>query len=64
MSPFQEIYDDVFHLLRTNLPVYLTYHTPQHTAYVLEKAEHISKQENVEHHDLRLIKIAALFPHL
>jgi uncharacterized protein len=61
MSIFQELHDDVFEILHSRLPAFLTYHTPEHTAYVIEKAEYISRQENVDGHDLYLVKIAALF---
>ena len=61
MSIYHELYDDVFKILQTQLPSYLTYHTPEHTAHVLEKAEFISAHENVTGHDLLLIQIASLF---
>ncbi len=61
MTLYQEIHDKVFHLLQTQLPSFLTYHSYKHTAYVLEKAEFISAQEKVSPHDLYLIKIASLF---
>jgi uncharacterized protein len=61
MHVFQELYKDVFNILRTRLPAYLTYHTPEHTAHVIEKAELISHEENVNGRDLYLIKVAALF---
>jgi uncharacterized protein len=61
MSIYHELYDDVFKILRTQLPSYLTYHTPEHTLYVLEKAEFISGKENVAGHELLLIRIACLF---
>ncbi len=61
MRIYQELYEDVFHLLHTQLPPYLTYHTAQHTAYVLERAEFIAEQESITGHDLMLIKVAALF---
>ena len=60
MSIFQELHDDVFEILNTQLPAGLNYHCPEHTAYVIEKAEHISRQENVGGRDLFLIKVAAL----
>lgn len=60
MGVFQELHDEVFQILRDQLPDYLTYHTPEHTAHVIEKAEYISHQENVTGHDLFLIKAAAL----
>ena len=61
MSIYQELYEDVFQILNTQLPPYLTYHTAQHTAYVLERAEFIAQKENITGHDLLLVKIAALF---
>jgi len=61
MSIYQELHDDVFHLLKTRLPSHLKYHSPEHTAHVIEQAEYISRQENVDGHELSLIKIAALF---
>ena len=61
MGIYQELHHEVFTILRTKLPVHLTYHTPAHTANVIEKAEMIAKKENVTGHDLNLIKIASLF---
>ncbi len=61
MSIFQELHDDVFELLNTKLPDTLKYHSPEHTAYVIEKAEFISRQENVGGRELFLVKVAALF---
>ena len=61
MTFYQEIHDKVFHILRSQVPSFLTYHSYKHTAYVLEKAEFISTQENISEHDLFLIKIASLF---
>ena len=60
MSIYQELYDDIFQILNQNLPHYLTYHSPDHTAHVIEKAEYISRQENVDGKDLYLVKTAAL----
>lgn len=61
MVPFDEIYQKILQLLETELPSFLAYHSPHHTAYVVEKAEYIALQENVNPNDLFLIKIAALF---
>ena len=61
MGIYQELHDEVFTTLRSKLPLYLTYHTPEHTANVIEKAEMIAKKENVTGHDLNLIRIATLF---
>lgn len=61
MVPFDEIHRKVFQLLETELPSYLTYHSPQHTAYVLEKAVFIAQQDNVNKKDLFMIRMGALF---
>jgi uncharacterized protein len=61
MTHFEELHHKVFHLLDSQLPSFLTYHSPKHTKYVLEQAEMISMRENVSDHDLYLIKTAALF---
>ncbi len=61
MKLYQEIHDSVFNLLENQLPSFLTYHSPQHTAYVVDKAVLISGHESVDEEDLLLIKIAALF---
>lgn len=61
MRIYQELEDEVFQIMAARLPAYLTYHTPEHTAYVVEQAELICRQENVNGHDLYLVKIAALF---
>lgn len=61
MLRFSEIHDIVFTKLHSQLPSFLTYHSPKHTKYVLDKVEYISMQENIEEHELYLIRIAALF---
>ncbi len=61
MSNYQELHDDVFDILNTKLPEALTYHSPDHTAHVVEKADFICRQENVGGRDLFLVKVAALF---
>ncbi len=61
MTEYQEIHDKVFLLLHTQLPSFLAYHSPKHTAYVIEQAELISRHEDVDDRDLLLIKTAALF---
>jgi uncharacterized protein len=61
MTLYENIYQRVFQMLETELPSFLTYHSPLHTAYVLEKAEVIAMNENVTiEEDLQLIKIAAM----
>lgn len=61
MNIYRELHDEVFKILLEKLPVYLTYHTPEHTAYVLDRAEFIAGKENVNGQDLFLIKLGALF---
>ena len=61
MPLFEDIQHEVFELLETQLPSYLTYHSPHHTRYVLEKSEIISGHENVSEEGVFLIRLAALF---
>lgn len=61
MSIYQDLHDDVFAILKNKLPSYLTYHSPAHTAHVIEMAEYICRQENIDGRELYLVKIAALF---
>jgi uncharacterized protein len=61
MRRYQDLHDEVFDILHSRLPSYLTYHTPDHTAYVIAQSEMISRHENVDDYTLFLIKTAALF---
>ncbi|MBL0007018.1 MAG: hypothetical protein IPP25_07450 [Saprospiraceae bacterium] len=61
MSIYQDLHDDVFAILKNKLPSYLTYHSPAHTAHVIEMAEYICRQENIDGRELYLVKIAAFF---
>jgi putative nucleotidyltransferase with HDIG domain len=47
--------------LKTELPTGLHYHSLDHTMDVKEAAERLAEMENVNGHDLELIKTAALF---
>lgn len=47
--------------LENNLPPWLYYHSPDHTRYVLDKAEFLAEQEGVTGRELFLIKVAALY---
>ena len=60
MVLFEEIYHKAFHMLDTQLPSFLTYHSPRHTEYVIEQAEFIGINEKVSQSDLFLIKVGAL----
>ena len=61
MTLYEEIHNKVFHLLRTQLPSFLYYHSYKHTAYVLKQAEIISAKEGIGEDDLFLVRIASLF---
>lgn len=58
---FEQIYRKVISNLENNLPPWLYYHSPEHTKYVLEKAEFLAGQEGISGRDLFLIKVAALY---
>lgn len=60
MMPYEEIHQKAFHLLENELPSFLTYHSPLHSAYVLKQAELIAFHENVSADDLVLIRIASI----
>lgn len=60
-TKFNVILKDVTQLLNNKLPKHLTYHSTEHTLYVLEKAIYIAEKEKVSKTDLELIKIAALY---
>lgn len=60
-ADFNKIKAHVFQKLEENLPGYLTYHSVEHTKYVLEKVIYISSKENVSKADLFLLKVAALY---
>lgn len=60
-TSFEIILKEVTRFLNENLPEHLSYHNTAHTLYVLDRAIHIAKKENVNGHDLQLIKIAALY---
>lgn len=61
MIMFEKIYKKVMFNLESNLPSWLHYHSPEHTRYVLEKAEFLAEQERVSGRELFLIKVAALY---
>lgn len=58
---FEAIYDEVISTLENELPSYLTYHSVDHTKYVLERASYIAEKENISKKDLFLLKVAALY---
>jgi len=58
---FAKLYDKVIARLEAELPEQYTYHSADHTKYVIEKVEHIAIKEKVSKKNLRLLKIAALY---
>ena len=60
MTKYEEIHHRAFQLLETELPSFLTYHSPLHTAYVMEQAEMIAAHEQIDSQELLLIKIASM----
>lgn len=61
MVNFEKIKSLVLYRLENELPAYLTYHSAEHTQYVLNKAVEIATHENVKGEDLDLVKFAALY---
>lgn len=47
--------------MENKLPMYLSYHSIEHTMYVEKMAEYIAKKEGVSKKNLFLLKVAALF---
>lgn len=60
-TPFKNIHDAVIDTLRNKLPKYLTYHSVDHTIYVLNRAIYIAQKMEIKEADLKLLKIAALY---
>lgn len=58
---FDQAYSFIVDKLKTGLPSYITYHTAEHTDYVIKAAEELAAGENVKGEDLLLLKTAALF---
>lgn len=58
---FDKISVRVFAELGEKLPTYLTYHSVEHTKYVLKMAEYLAKREGVNERETCLIKISALY---
>ena len=58
---FDNLYDKVIARLEAELPEHYTYHSADHTRYVVEKVEEIAIKEKVSKKNIKLLKIAALF---
>lgn len=61
MVDFKTIYDKMISRLASELPDYLTYHSVDHTKYVVKKSTYIAEKENLPSEQLYLLKIAALY---
>jgi uncharacterized protein len=61
MEVFNQIYETFFSKLEREMPSYYSYHTPEHTRYVIDKSVLVGKKEKIKEDDLELLKIAALF---
>lgn len=59
--PFSEIYGQIIATMERELPSFLTYHSAEHTKYVIRQAEVIASMEGINERDLYLIKVASLF---
>lgn len=60
-ASFEEIKSHVLQVLEQELPSYLTYHSVEHTRYVLERTIYIASKDEIKKSDLLLLKIAALY---
>jgi uncharacterized protein len=60
MNLYNGIHSKVSGLL-DQLPDYLTYHSPAHTAYVIDQAELIAQEMHADPENLLLIRTGALF---
>ncbi|AWV96984.1 HD domain-containing protein [Arcticibacterium luteifluviistationis] len=60
-AKFEAIYEEVIERLTNELPSYLTYHSVDHTKYVLKMAEYLAGREGCSDADILLVKVAALF---
>ena len=58
---FENLRRKILELLNTSLPGNVYYHSAEHTADVIEAAERIAMQEQVNGPDLVTLKVAALF---
>jgi len=61
MINVEKIKQKVLSLLEKGLSNELTYHSIDHTLYVLKQSEKIAQHEQVGRHEFKLLQIAALF---
>ena len=60
-ASFSTIKSHVLGILKNKLPDFLTYHSINHTLYVLDRVEYIATREKVSKEDLFLLKVATLY---
>lgn len=58
---FDKVHLEVFDMLNKQLPAYLSYHSVEHTKYVLKMAIYLAQREGLSETDIQLISIAAIF---
>ena len=60
-TKFEDISRKALEVLSQKLPAYLTYHSIEHTKYVVKMAEYLAWREDMPDHDIFLSKVAALY---
>lgn len=58
---FEKVYPKVIDILSNEIPSYFTYHSVNHTLYVLKMAEYIAWREGLSDSEVQLVRIAAIF---
>lgn len=59
--PFTDLHGQIITMMDRELPSFLSYHSTDHTEYVIQQSEVIARTENIDESVLYLIKVAALF---
>lgn len=61
MMEYEKIYSVIINKLNNELPKHLSYHSVSHVLDVIKSVEEIAVAEQVSHHEIVLLKTAALF---
>lgn len=61
MKRWNDLFADILLILKEKLAPYLTYHSWEHTVYVVDMVEQIAKKEFSSEYNIVLMKTAALF---
>jgi uncharacterized protein len=61
MKIFTQLYKKVMERLENELDPKLSYHTPDHTRLVIDRAEEIAAYEGVQGRELELLRLGALY---